>query len=234
MAEGSEATSGEGRDPGPRPVVVFIVAGVRLYREGLEQILTNHGAIEVVGTAGHPEDAIPRIGDLAPDIALVDLQLPAGRAAIRRLLDAAPGVKVVAMAIAEEDDEVVAWAEAGISGYVSRGGSIADLVDTIRGVAAGELRCSPHIAATLLQRVTDLAAGAASPAPYRDLTFREREILDLIEQGLANKEIARHLSIALPTVKNHVHNILRKLQVSRRTDALSVLGRHYRVAASRT
>ncbi|HEX7241600.1 MAG TPA: response regulator transcription factor, partial [Longimicrobiaceae bacterium] len=126
--------------------------------------------------------------------------------------------------IVETEDVVLACAEAGVSGYVSRGASLDDLVGALRSVARGELVCSPHIAGSLFRRVAALSERReASPAAV--LTPREREILGLIDQGLSNKEISRRLRIELSTVKNHVHNLLEKLQVSRRGAAAACLRR---------
>jgi DNA-binding NarL/FixJ family response regulator len=129
----------------------------------------------------------------------------------------------VTLGVDDGDDDVLAWAEAGVSGYVARDASFEDLVETVRAVARGELRCSPRLAATLLRRVTALAGDA--PHSATRLTQREREISSLLEAGLSNKEIAGRLYIELPTVKNHVHNILRKVGASRRGEAAALLRR---------
>jgi two-component system nitrate/nitrite response regulator NarL len=134
---------------------------------------------------------------------------------------------VVALAIAETETSVIACAEAGAVGYVPRDASLADVAAVLRSVAAGETVCSPRIAAGLLRRLGARAAGAAAGAsePTASLTPREVQILALIEQGMSNKEIARRLCIAVATVKNHVHNILEKLQVQRRAEAAAHLRR---------
>jgi two-component system, NarL family, nitrate/nitrite response regulator NarL len=201
---------------------VFILAGVRFYREGLEQVLGRTSSIDVVGTSAYCGDAVGRIRTLSPDVALLDLAMPEGPAAVRGILQSAPSVKVVALAISEVEDEIIAWAEAGVSGYVSRDAPLTDLVATIEGVPRGEVLCSPRVAASLLSRVGALAVQRKSYA-QPSLTTREVEIVRLIDQGLSNKEIARALHIALPTVKNHVHHILEKLEVHHRADAASRL-----------
>jgi len=106
---------------------------------------------------------------------------------------------------------------------VPRDGTLADLRAVIESVARGEVVCSPRIAASLLRRIADLAAEREPPPPELRLTSREIEIVELIDQGLSNKEIAQRLSIALPTVKNHVHSILDKLHVHRRAEAAARL-----------
>jgi two-component system nitrate/nitrite response regulator NarL len=147
------------------------------------------------------------------------MAMPDGVVVVRAVVSAAPQVKVVAVAVPDEDDHVIECAEAGVSGYVTRDGSVDDVVAMLEAVARDELPCSPRMAATLLRRVAALAANGASHRPGRDLTSRELEVLELIEAGLPNKEIARRLVIQLATVKNHVHNILEKLEVDGRAQA---------------
>jgi DNA-binding NarL/FixJ family response regulator len=127
----------------------------------------------------------------------------------------------VALAIHEEDAEVIACAEVGVAGYVPRDGSVQDAVDVILAVARGEARCSPRIVGSLLRRIAALAAerqGNGHAAPP-GLTAREAEILTLLQQGLPNKTISRRLGIELATVKNHVHSIFGKLGLRRRAEA---------------
>ena len=118
---------------------------------------------------------------------------------------------------------MIACAEAGASGYVPRDGTVDDLETVVESVARGEIECSPRIAASLLRRVGALAAELRGPSPNSSLTAREQEVAELLDQGLTNKEIAQQLSIAVPTVKNHVHRILDKLHVHRRTEAAARL-----------
>jgi DNA-binding NarL/FixJ family response regulator len=129
---------------------------------------------------------------------------------------------VVALAITESEAGVLACAETGVAGYVTRDASMDEVVATLLAVARGELACPPAIAASLFRHVGTLSARRGEPAPDV-LTPREREIVELIEQGLSNKEISRRLSIGLSTVKNHVHNLLEKLHVPRRGAAAARL-----------
>jgi DNA-binding NarL/FixJ family response regulator len=152
-----------------------------------------------------------------PDIALLDIAMPDGTLTVRALADSAPGVRVVALGVPENDGPVLACAEAGVAGFVPRDGSLEDLVETLKRVVRGEVLCSPRIIGSLFRRVAELAAHPLPPVGR--LTQRELEILGLIDQKLSNKEIARRLTIELSTVKNHVHSILKKLQVRRRADA---------------
>jgi len=199
---------------------------VLLYAEGLARILEQESSIEVTGATARPEDAIEAVTRGRVEVMLMDLQPPEGPEVARRVRAAAPAVKVVALAVPEDDDEIIAWAEAGMQGFLPRDGSLEDLVAMIQHVARGETICSPRVAATLVRRVATLAgSGERSPAaaaPAR-LTSREMDIVRLVAAGLSNKEIARSLCIALPTVKNHIHNVLETLQVHRRSEAPSAV-----------
>jgi DNA-binding NarL/FixJ family response regulator len=198
---------------------IAVVAEVRLYREGLADMLRGEPGIDVVATASGADDAVRALRDLEPAVVLIDMAIPDNVWLIRALVAAAPGTRVVALAVPEIEREVLACAEAGVAGYVTRDGSIEDVVAAVESAARGELLCSPRMAATLFQRVATLAL-EQSPADIESrLTTRELEILNLIDQGLSNKEIARRLTIELSTVKNHVHHILDKLNVSRRSEA---------------
>ena len=131
-------------------------------------------------------------------------------------------MRVVAFAVPETEDDIIACAEAGVAACVTREASIDELVATIERVGSGESLCSPQVAAVLLRRVATLAA-ARSDEPAATLTSREREILDLIAEGLSNKQIGQVLCIQVPTVKNHVHNLLEKLEVHSRHEAAALL-----------
>ncbi len=198
---------------------VVIVADTRLYREGLAQVLSRGQQVSVIATATGGEEALTRLPELEPDVILVDMAMTGGLRAVRGLVESAPGARVVALAVAEQDEDVLGCAEAGVSGYVPREASVDDLVRVIESVARGEAICSPRIAASLLRRVAMLAAGQGAALPQAQLTTREREIVRLIDRGLSNKEIARELGIEVATVKNHVHNLLEKLRVHRRGEA---------------
>lgn len=206
---------------------VLVVAGVRFYREGLAAALSADARFTVAGTAADPGEAAGRLAELAPDVVLLDLAGNDGPAVVRRLLAQAPGTLVVALGVTEADDDVLPLAEAGVAGYVTRDGTVDDLLAAVESVAAGETICSPRMTATLLRRVALLARDrrAAAADAQRELTRREREIVGLIDEGLSNKEIAARLRIELATVKNHVHNILDKLHVHRRAEAAAAVRR---------
>ncbi len=192
---------------------LLVASDVRLYREGLVGILGGTGACEIVGTAADRSSTLERGTSLEPDVALVDLTMAESQQTVRALAGA--GVPVVVFGIREREDEIIEYAEAGVAGYVTRDSSLAELIDVVESVARGETLLSPRIAALLLRRVKT----AARPGPAARLTPREAEIVRLIDDGLSNKQIARRLTIELPTVKNHVHSILEKLEVKRRAEA---------------
>jgi DNA-binding NarL/FixJ family response regulator len=146
--------------------------------------------------------------------------------AVRALAAAAPDVKLVVLAVPEVEGEVIAFAEAGASAYVTPDGSIDDLASVVLSVERGEVLCSPEMAAGLFRRVGVLARESQLDPIEEKLTTRELEVLRLIEEGLSNKQIATALSIELPTVKNHVHRILEKLHVKRRSEAAARARRH--------
>ena len=208
----------------PRTVTrVLLVADIRLYREGIESVLADREPLEVVGAARDADEAVELAAAVQPDIALVDVAMADAVAGVRAIRRAVPGVKILALTVAETEAEVLTCIEAGVSGYVTRESSVDDLVAAIQSAGRDEMLCSPRIAATLVRRVAALAAGATRARPEAVLTGRELEIVGLIDEGLSNKEIATRLLIEVPTVKNHVHNILEKLQVRRRADAAAAL-----------
>lgn len=204
-------------------VSVFIVTDIRLYRDGLAQSLGRRSEIRVLGTAVGTEGLAERMGELAPDVVLVDVVVPGSLEAIRAMRDASPSARIVALAVPEAEAEVLAYAEAGVAGFIPRDASLDELVACVRAACRDELLCSPRVAAILLRRVTSLARTQRSEAAPVALTSRQAEILDLIGQGLSNKEIARQLCIELSTVKNHVHQILDRLQVHRRAEAAALV-----------
>jgi two-component system, NarL family, nitrate/nitrite response regulator NarL len=206
----------------PEPVAakrLVVVDDTGLTREGLAAVLEAQPWIAAVETAADAEAALHHVAGFSPDVVLVHMATVGGVHIMGAVVAAAPDAFVVAIGASECEDEVIACAEAGVSGYLVRTGSLADLYAMVKGAARGESLLSPRVAATLLRRVTSLAAERRSWIGPARLTARELEILGLIEQGLSNKEIAQGLSIEVRTVKNHVHSILEKLQVRRRGEA---------------
>jgi two-component system, NarL family, nitrate/nitrite response regulator NarL len=206
----------------PRKLRVAIVAETRLYREGLADMLRNQPP-DVVGTSRNADEALAQVAETRPDVVLLDMAMASGMRALEAIVEQAPGTQVVAIAIPDLEGEVVACAEAGAAGYVTRDASLEQLVAALESVARGETLCSPRVAATLFRRVRALAEDRAPQAGEGRLTRRKLEIVARIDQGRSNKEIANELCIELATVKNHVHNILEKLNVHRRGEAAARL-----------
>lgn len=198
---------------------VLVVNDSPLYREGLVHVLRKFENMSVVGAAADPDEILAQAARFQPDVILVQLTSPHGPAVLRPFADAAPSAKVVALGVPDVEKTIIACAEAGAAGYLLQHESLDDLVATIERAARGEVSCSPRIAATLFRRIGELAAERGARAAEARLSPRELEIVDLIDRGLSNKEIALCLSIEVRTVKNHVHNILEKLQVRRRGEA---------------
>ena len=141
-----------------------------------------------------------------------------GLVVVRRIRQLAPLVRIVALALAEREDEVIAWVEAGASGYVPRSAALDELVAILEGAMRGEQVCSPRVASCLVRRLA-VTSRHPGPAPPVVLTRRELEIVQLVNEELSNKEIASQLEIGLATTKSHVHNVLAKLGLARRSQA---------------
>jgi two-component system nitrate/nitrite response regulator NarL len=212
--------SGAAQAPPEGAVRMFLVTRLRLLADTLARALPASGA-ELVGSADALEDALSRLAELEPHIVLIDAAFPGALPVTRAIVSAAPDVRCVVLGIADAPGEVLTFAEAGATAYLPRDGSLRDLVKAVKGAVAGELDVSPRVAAALIARVGELASGR--PSGSVRLTARELEVLRLIDGGLSNKQIARQLRIELATVKNHVHNILAKLEVSSRSEAAQAL-----------
>jgi two-component system nitrate/nitrite response regulator NarL len=202
---------------------VLIVVGIRLYRDGLAQLLGAREGFTVVGTESSCREAAANIDLLTPDVALVEMGLPDLDVIASALAQRPSRIPLVVMGISDPDSEVLACAERGAAGFVTRDASMEELTGTIRRAAIGELLCSPRTAGSLVRRVGTLAAELNLGPQRVRLTRREREVAALMRQDLSNKEIATRLRIEVATVKIHVHNVLDKLQVHRRVDAARLL-----------
>ena len=210
MTSPSQAT------PPDAPIRVFLVSDVRLYRDGLVWGLTATGRLQVVAAFERPVLALERLAEPAVEVLLVDMSMAGATELIRAARVAHPQTFIVAFTVGMEDHAVLECIEAGAHGYVGRNGTVEDLTTTVESVVRGEARCPPRLAATLFRRVAALASENDTAASFLSLTQRERQIVELIEEGLSNREIAGRLGIEPATAKNHVHHILEKLQLRRR------------------
>jgi two-component system, NarL family, nitrate/nitrite response regulator NarL len=202
---------------------LLIIDDTCLYRDGLAAILGREAWVSAAWTAADEQGALRHLNGLQPDVVLLNMATVDSVGILDAVMRTTPVTRVIALGVSENEDEVIACAEAGVAGYLLRRQSLADLVEVVQSVARGETLCTPRMAATLLRRIATLAAERRWPAEPARLTSREREILDLVDQGLSNKEIARRLCIEIRTVKNHVHNILDKLNVHRRGEAAALM-----------
>jgi two-component system, NarL family, nitrate/nitrite response regulator NarL len=202
---------------------VYVIADASLYAEGLASLLADDTRLAVMGTAhGWPEGlAELRALQRPPDVVLLDLDTSEGLAAVRALTLALPQPRLVALVGLDPDEGAIRWAEAGVAAVLSRDASVDDVVQVLQAAAQGWTAWSPKVAEALMSRLASVAR--SSHAPGSRLTSREREIVALIDRGLSNKEIASELQIELPTVKNHVHNVLSKLNAARRGEAAAML-----------
>lgn len=214
---------------------IFIAADIRLYREGLADVLARTATVNVIGLGTSEPDVVPRIVELGPDVVLLDIGTSQSYTTACELQHTAPEIPIVALGINNSEGELLKCAEAGIIGYVTHDAPLKDLIPVIEGAARGEAICSPRFARTLVRKLSALAVDRQPDPPQVRLTEREREIVALLEQDLSNKEIASRLHVEVATVKNHVHNLLEKLSVHRRSEIVRTLNQSPRtgVAAPR-
>jgi DNA-binding NarL/FixJ family response regulator len=191
------------------------------FRAGLRLLLESLDDVEVVGEAANGAEVIDLAVEQVPDVVVMDLQMPevGGIEATRSIVAQAPNVNVLVLTMFEDEDSVFAALRAGARGYVLKGAGQEELARAIQAIASGEAIFSPAIAT----RVIDFFSRSRDDRPpqaFPELTDREREVLALIAEGLPNPEITRRLVLSPKTVRNHVSNILAKLQVHDRSEAI--------------
>jgi len=191
----------------------------KLFRSGVKALLARQADIEVVGEAADGLDGVQQARQLRPDVILLDLHMPgvSGRDAVRTLSEELPGTRVLMLTVSEDADDLLDTLHAGAAGYLLKNIDAEYFVDAIRRAAGGDSVVSPEMTGKL---VAGLKRAAAAPVPEKDLlSAREREILVALARGASNKEIAREFELAESTVKIHVQNILRKLNLTSRVQA---------------
>jgi len=213
-------------------VKVLVVTEIRLYRDGVAEALRRLDDVELAATAATGPAAVVAARRTECDVVLVDMALTDSTGTVQALLTARPQLKVVALGVPEDGPEVVAVAEAGIAGYVSREATIQEVGEALRCALRGEAALSGKVAAGLLRHIARQAQSRRSVEVPLQLTPREREVLCLLESGLTNKEIARSLDLQLSSVKNHVHNVLAKYGAAGRADVAVASARSHLQPAS--
>lgn len=203
------------------PITIVIAVAVRLYRDGLASTLSAQEHLRITGTAATSLEARAAVRSVLPDVVIVDVSFEDVFNVMRESRAECSKTRILAFAVQDDITTIIDYAEAGADGFVTANGSVADLVEAIERTAAGELLCSPRVAAQLLRRAAHHACPSAESVVSRNLTGREGQVFSLLKQGQSNKEIANSLRIAEATVKNHVHNVLSKLQVSTRGQAVA-------------
>ena len=207
------------------PISLLIADSLQLFRECLAAFLFKQDRFAVVGQAADATETLQLTAQLQPDVVLVGINLGKEDALYLtyEISSKQPHSKLIILGIPESEQAVFEFIEAGASGYTLRQSSLGDLVHTIEVVHRGEAICSPRIAFSIFERIAQLSRAGQDHREMQSshLTPREEEILQLIAEGLSNKQIADRLCISRSTVKNHVHNILEKLEVRTRDEAVS-------------
>ncbi|MXG91833.1 response regulator [Nocardioides flavescens] len=208
----------------PRPVRVYLLDDHEVVRRGLRDLLEADGDVVVVGESGSAQVALRELPVLRPDVAILDGRLPDGSGidVCRDVRSTAPAIRVLVLTSYDDDDALAAAVVAGAAGYVLKRVRGCDLVDQVRRVAAGETLLD----AALQARVVDRLRHDAAPDPWAALTPQEARILDLIAEGLTNRQIGERLSLAEKTVKNYISSLLAKLGLTSRTQAAVLRTRH--------
>ncbi|MFI5100724.1 MAG: response regulator [Actinomycetes bacterium] len=208
---------------GVEPIRVLVVDDHALFRRGLEMVLAQESDIEVVGEAGDGAEAVEKAADLLPDVVLMDVRMPrrSGIEACTAIKDVAPSTRIIMLTISDEEGDLYEAIKAGATGYLLKEISIDEVATAIRAVAGGQSLISPSMASKLLTEFATLIKREdRQQVPVPRLTDRELEVLRLVARGLNNKDVAKQLYISENTVKNHVRNILEKLQLHSRMEAV--------------
>ena len=217
-------TDEHSRSDDPEVIRVLIADDQALFRRGLYVVLGTEEHIDVVAEAENGEEAVAKAVELAPDVVLMDVRMPRinGIEAARQINLQVPTTKILMLTVSDEEDDLYEAIKAGANGYLLKEISVEEVAEAIRAVVQGQSLISPSMASKLLNEFNSLAKKAEErqqyPAPA--LTTRELEVLKLVAKGMSNREIADELYISENTVKNHVRNILEKLHLHSRMEAV--------------
>jgi DNA-binding NarL/FixJ family response regulator len=221
--EMNEPASGQaGRDQAR--IRVFLIDDHELVRRGLKGLLDAEADIDVVGEAGTSESAIDRMKALQPDVALLDVRLPDGDGVslCRDIRSVLPGTACLMLTAYSDDKALMGAIMAGAAGYVMKQTSGSELVGAVRTVAAGQSTLDAHTAQRVMERLRERTSG---PDPVSALSRQEKRVLDLISEGLTNRQIAERMFLSEKTVKNYVSSLLGKLGMQRRAQAAAFAAR---------
>jgi DNA-binding NarL/FixJ family response regulator len=198
---------------------VFLLDDHEVVRAGLKHLLETSGEIEVVGDVGTAAAALARIPALRPDVAVLDARLPDGSGieVCRQIRSAHPDIKAVILTSYDDDEALFAAIMAGAAGYILKQVTTQDLISAIQHVAAGGSLLDPSVTAKVLERVRD--GSPSEPEELKSLTPQERRILELVAEGMTNRQIGERMFLAEKTVKNYMSNVLAKLGLERRAQA---------------
>ena len=210
------------------PIRVLIADDHALFRRGLEMVLGEDAGIELVGQASDGAEAVQLAGEALPDVVLMDIRMPKinGIEAARQMKEVAPSAKIVILTISDEEEDLFEAIRSGASGYLLKDIPLDELADSVRAVHGGQSLINPSMAGKLLTEFAALARRDEDEPPQQvpapRLTDREIQVLRLVARGMNNRDIAKELFISENTVKNHVRNILEKLQIHSRMEAVMV------------